>query len=147
MPGCLSVTPTPAAEPVWVTFTNEEYGYQFEYPAGVKVELTNKDGGQVSIDPGAGDPFQVTATREYLPGDALYYLDTPSSGERKIGENVWSEYRLPDGYCDGVGCSPPIYALRMEARDVLYTVTFASQDTITELQDQILSTFIVSGNP
>lgn len=147
MPGCLSVTPTPTAEPVWVTFTNEEYGYQFEYPAGVKVEITNKDAGQVRVDAGAGDPFQVTATREYSPGDALYYLDTQAVGERRIGKNLWSEYSLPDGYCDAVGCSPPLYALQMESAGVLYTVTFYSQETTTEQQEKILSTFRISGRP
>src|SRR5574341_1954500 len=133
-PASRALTPTPTAEPAWETFTNQEYGYQFEYPAGARVEVTNK-GSQVKVYAGTGEQFHVAATREYMPGDVLYYLDTPALGERTIGGNVWSEFALPDGYCDADRCSPPLYALRMEAGDVLYTVTFTSQDTTNELQE------------
>ncbi len=113
----------------------------------VQVEVIDKGASQVRVHAGTNEPFQVTGTRDYLPGDVLYYLDTPSSGEREIGENVWSEFVLPNGYCDAVGCSPPIYALQMESGHVLYRVIFTSQNTTTEFQEQILSTFKISGKP
>ena len=86
-------------------------------------------------------------TRQYTPADVLYYLDTAPSGERAIGENVWSEFLLPDGYCDATGCSTPIYALKMEADNILFTVIFQSQKTTTELQGEILATFKIADKP
>ena len=109
--------------------------------------MTNKDASQVKVHAGTSDPFLVTAARDYSPAEAALYLDTASVGEREIGESLWSEFLLPDGYCDASRCSPPIYALRMGLGAVLYTVTFTSQDRTTELQESILSTFRVSGTP
>jgi hypothetical protein len=134
-------------EPASKTFTNQECAYEFQYPSEVRVEIMDKNTSQLKVHAGTGEPFQVTCAREYSPGDALHYLDTQATGERKIGENLWSEYSLPDGYCDAVGCSAPLYALRMESAGVLYTVTFYSQETTTEGQEEILSTFHISSSP
>jgi hypothetical protein len=57
------------------------------------------------------------------------------------GPYVWLTYNLPDGYADATGVSQPIYALQMQAEDVLYSVVFYNQDSLTEVQGQILSTF------
>lgn len=107
------------------------------------MEVTLKDASQVKVHVGAGEPFQVIVRIDYSPADVLYYLDTSAIGERKIGENLWSEFILPDGYCDATACSPPLYALQMESGDILFTVTFYSQKTTTELQEEILGTFRV----
>jgi len=141
--GCGSAT----TEPAWETYANEAYGYEFDHPGEVRVEEATHDASQVKVHAGTGDPFLVTAAREYSPAEAALYLDTASVGEREIGGNLWSEFLLPDGYCDAARCSPPLYALRMGSGDVLYTVTFTSQDSTTELQERILSTFRVSGTP
>ena len=103
-----------------------------------------QDASQVKVQIEPGDPFEVMVTLQYTPTDALYYLDTPSSGDRTIGENIWSEFLLPDGYCDATSCSTPIYALKMEADNILFTVIFHSQETTTELQEEILATFKIS---
>lgn len=143
--GCQTRTPT--EEAAWKTFTNQECTYEFQYPNEAQVEVMDKNASQVKVHAGTGDPFQVTCSRDYSFGDALYYLDTQAVGKRSIGENTWAEFRLPEGYCDAVGCSPPIYALQMELGGVLYTVTFYSEDMTTELQQEILATFRVSGRP
>ena len=137
----------PAVKPAWITFKNQEYGYEFRYPSAARVDVTLKDASQVEVQIGPGDPFQVTGTLEYTSADMLYYLDTPSIGERTIGENIWSEFALPDGYCDATGCSSPMYALRMESGNILFTVIFFSQKTTTELQEEILATFKISNKP
>ena len=147
MAGCQTMAPTPAENPAWKTFTNQECAYEFQYPSEAQVEIMDKNAGQLRVQLGTGEPFQVACAREYSPGDALYYLDTQAIGERKIGENLWSEYSLPDGYYDAVGCSAPLYALQMESVGVLYTVTFYSQETTTEQQEDILSTFRILGRP
>jgi hypothetical protein len=128
-------------ESAWITYINEAYGYELHYPQDVRIEEMNKDASIVRIHTDVGDPFQIVATFQYSPGDVIYYLDSLSVGEHEIGGQIWSEYILPEGYCDGTGCSPPIYALQMEAAGVLYSVTFYSQSAMSTLQQQILSTF------
>lgn len=142
-----ALTSVPTAESAWKTFSNQEMAYEFKYPREAEVEVLDKSTGKIRVNAGSGGSFMVTAIRDYSTADVLYYLDTAASGERRIGEYVWSEYVLPDGYCDAVGCTPPLYALQMEAGGVLYAVTFHSQDALTERQIQILATFRVTGTP
>jgi len=137
----------PEVEPAWITFTNQEYGYEFKYPSEARVEVTLKDASQVKVHIETDQPFEMTVSMDHSPTDVFYYLDTEANDERQIGENVWFEFILPDGYCDAAGCSEPIYALQMEWGDVLYTAIFHSQKTTTELQEEILATFKISGKP
>jgi len=145
MTGCQPAFPE--VGPAWISYKNPEYGYEFKYPTEARVEVTIEDVGQVKVHTAMDDPFQIVVRGEYLPGEVLYYLDTAAVGERTIGENTWSEYVLPDGYCDAPVCSPPLYALQMEAGNILFTITFYSQKTTTELQEEILATFRVAPNP
>jgi hypothetical protein len=137
----------PEVEPAWITFTNQEYGYEFNYPSAVRVDVIMKDASQVKVHVEPGDPFQLSVITDHSSADVFYYLDTSPIGERKIGDNVWFEFVLPDGYCDAGGCSSPLYALQMEWGDTLYVVTFFAQDTMTELQEEILATFKISDKP
>ncbi len=139
--------PFPEVEPAWITFTNQEYGYEFKYPGEARVEVVLEDASQVKVHIETDHPFQMTVRVDYSAAEVFYYLDTEASGQRTIGENVWFEFILPDGYCDAIGCSEPIYALQMEWGEVLYTATFQSQETTTELQEEILSTFRIAGKP
>lgn len=142
-----SCQPAVIVEPAWITFKNQEYGYEFQYPREARVDVILKDASQAKVQIGPGDPFEVIVMLQYTFADVLYYLDTPASGERTIGENIWSEFLLPDGYCDATGCSSPIYALKMESGNILFTVVFFSQETTTELQEEILATFKISNKP
>jgi hypothetical protein len=119
------------------------YGYEIEYPNEVVIEFVNKDESVIRFYTGIDEFFQITSTREYSPANVTYYLDTPARGNRMVGENLWSEHVLPDGYCDAVGCTESIYALQMEEGDVLYNATFYAQNDLTELQLQIISSFRV----
>lgn len=137
----------PEVEPAWITFTNQEYGYEFKYPSEARVEVVLKDASQVKVHIETDHPFQMTVSIDHAPNDVFHYLDTAANDERQIGENVWFEFILPDGYCDAVGCSAPIYALQMEWDGVLYTAIFHSQESTTELQEEILATFKIAGKP
>ncbi len=145
MTGCQP--PFPEVGPAWITFTNQAYGYEFKYPNEARVEVALKDASQVKVHIETDHPFEMTVSMDHSPTDVFYYLDTKANDERRIGENVWFEFILPDGYCDATGCTKPIYALQMEWGDVLYTATFRSQKTTTALQEQILATFKISGKP
>jgi hypothetical protein len=122
------------------TYTNVEYGFEFDYPAQVEVRVEGKPF-QLLVYTESADPFYIRATRDFLPGDVTYFLDTSSTGELVYGPCVWLTYYLPKGYADATGASQPIYALQMKAEDVLYSVVFYNQDSLTQVQGQILSTF------
>ena len=139
--------PFPEVEPAWITYINREYGYEFKYPNQARVEVLLEDASQVELHIETDHSFEMTVRIDHSPNDVFYFLDTEANDERQIGENLWFEFILPDGYCDAIGCSEPIYALQMEWDGVLYTATFHSQESTTELQEKILATFKVAGKP
>jgi len=127
----------------WFTYFDEVYNFEFEHPIDVQIETQSVGGFQVLVYTDPENPFYIRATRDFLPGSLLYFLDTEPIGQRILGSNTWQAFHLPDGYGDAVGTSPPIYALQLEQGGVLYSATFYHQSTTTDLQDQILSTFRV----
>jgi transglutaminase-like putative cysteine protease len=128
--------------PTWATYSDDNYGFAFNYPSDLTIE-TQAAPFQVLIFTEPEAPFYFRATRDYLPNEIVYFLDTAATGQRKIGEYTWTTYYLPNGYGDAVGFTPPLYALRTEVGNVLYSALFFNQDSTSELQDQILSTFRV----
>ncbi|UCF61635.1 MAG: hypothetical protein JSV37_02830 [Anaerolineaceae bacterium] len=125
----------------WNTFINDAYHYAFDYPNSAIVEVMDKSTETIRIQTSGNDLFLLYALVDYLTGDVTYFLDTAPIGQRQIGDFIWLEYFLPDGYCDGPDCSPPIYGLQMEHGDTLYRVMIYSQESTTEIQDVILATF------
>lgn len=121
---------------------NPDYGYAFEYPPTMTLEVQSN---QIVLSMNSDSPWYsrwyIRASQDYTPMEAVYFLDTPSNGQITTGKTTWRTYYLPDGYCDGPGCSPPIYAVRAEVDDTLYTAFFYNQSSLTELQGQMLATF------
>jgi hypothetical protein len=128
----------------WATYLNEDFSFAFDHPQEVLVDPQTDGPFQVVIYADPERPFYIRATRDYLPSEVLYFLETPASGAITIGGYRWQTHLLPNGYGDAVGTSPPIYALRMEISSVLYSVIFFHQDALNELQLRILSTFRIS---
>jgi hypothetical protein len=140
---CSSLPPESTPSETWNTYVNEDYGFSFDYPQEVLLDVQTEGPFQVVVHDDPEAPFYVRATRDYLPNELLYFLEAPSTGATTIGDYQWQVHVLPNGYGDAVGTSPPIYALRMERNSVLYSVVFFEQDSLTELQLRILSTFKV----
>ena len=149
-----SPSPAPGARPtdagtqvetsdLWVTYSDVTYGFEFDTPAGLPVHTQTDGPFQVLVYTDPENPFYFRASRDYLPNDALYLLDTSPTGTQTLGQYTWQTYSLPDGYGDALGFSPPIYALQLEVNSVLYAVLFYNQDSATDLQLRILSTFRV----
>jgi hypothetical protein len=122
-------------------YRSAEYRFVFEYPSEVVLEFPLKGETPVLVRTNDEKAFDISARKGYLPGDAAYFLDTPPSGMLALGDNVWQTYELPHGHGDGPSVSLPILALRMEARDVLYTIVFHGQKSMGPTQEEILSTF------
>ena len=141
----ISATKTATLEPApttWSTYTNAEYGFAIDYPAHMTLETQSQ---QIVLSIDADSPWDrrwyLRTERNYTPADALYFLDTPSNGQITTGQTTWTTYYLPEGYCDGPSCSPPTFALRAEFDHTLYTAFFYNQSSLTELQNQVFSTF------
>ena len=121
-----------------------EYGFALDYPTKMTLETQPQ---QIVLSTDADSPWDsrwyLRTERNYTSADALYFLDTPSNGQITTGQTTWTTYYLPEGYCDGPSCSPPIFALRVEFDQTLYTAFFYNQSSLTELQTQVLSTFRV----
>lgn len=138
---CSSAPATSIPSSSWNTYVSENFAFSFAYPQDVSIEIQTDGPFQVVIFDDPDQPIYVRATWDYSPNDLLYFLDTPSNATTDIGDYQWQIYRLPDGYGDAVGTSPPVYALQMEVDSVLYAVVFFNQDALTSLQHRILSTF------
>ncbi|MBU3935273.1 hypothetical protein KJ909_01230 [Patescibacteria group bacterium] len=130
----------------WKTYKNDKYELEFKYPSNYSFfEYDNDQHNiqklQIFIKKGEAVFLEIWVNKKYLPGDTQYFLDTQSNGIKNISANAWKTYYLSQGYCDGPGCSPPIFALQTEKNNILYSVSFQNQSEITDLQEKILSTF------
>jgi len=125
----------------FTTYTNEYYNFAIDYPSDVEVSVQSDGPFQLLIYTEPENPFYLRATRDFLPGDVVYFLDTSPIAETIFGAYLWQTYNLPNGYGDATGSSPPIYAFQMQASDVLYTIVFFNRDSLSELQAHILATF------
>jgi len=142
------MTPSHAAFAApFTTYTDEYYNFAVDYPSDVEVSVQSEGPFQLLVYTDPENPFYIRATRDFLPGYVAYFLDTSPIAETAYGAYVWQTYHLPNGYGDAIGFSPPIYALQMQAGDVLYTIVFFNQDSLTELQAHILSTFRILNSP
>ena len=128
------------------TYANEYYNFAVDYPSDVNIYVQSDGPFQLIVYTDPKNPFYIRATKDFLPSDVAYFLDTSPIAETKYGTYVWQTYYLPNGYGDAVGFSPPIYALQMQTGDVLYTIVIFNQDSLTELQAHILSTFRILNN-
>lgn len=139
-------TPTFTLDPTadWKTYKNEEYKFSFKYPVDLTVEevpVPTSGYTQIIINKNEEDSFIIKASKNYLPADIIYFLDTASTGQINISGNAWKEYFLPKGYGNGPeGLSSPIYGLQFEKNAILYTITFSNQTSMNQGQERILST-------
>lgn len=140
-------TPAPTSSPSadtssWKTYSNSAYGFGFKYPDGVILEDKSVPNiAQVILAAQGFRETTISANRNDL---SEYYLDTAPSGKITIGGLSGNKYYLPEGYCDGPTCSSPILAVSIVkngARYVFSTSIEKGNDSFTDLENQILSTF------
>jgi hypothetical protein len=135
----------PAAS--WKTYSNNQYNLSFKYPSAYVIE-ENPDNTEnrmqiIVKNTSVDESFTITIWKKFPPGQASYFMDTESTGQKILAGYEWDTFYLPCGYRDGMNNSPCIstYALQTETNGILYTATFGNQNATTENQDQILSSF------
>lgn len=143
-----TATPSPTGEPTadWKTYNNQRLKFLFQYPQDYEFNVIPRDDGSgftLMLGPNNDSLFRISARDKYSKPEALYFLDTPSTGKITINDKMWNIYYLPTGYGDGgtVGSGQPVYGLQLENNQILYTITMYNQKEINSQQNQILSTF------
>jgi len=138
----ITPSPTPDVTANWKTYTNTQYNFSFKYPEYVILEDKSVPGmAQVILAAEGFSETKVTASKSDLSD---FYLDASPSGKATIGGISGNKYFLPQGYCDGPTCSPPILAASIINNGTKYVVSiFVGKEAsnFTDLQNQILSTF------
>ena len=132
------------AERAWITYTNHEYGYAFDYPGVVRLEISPGNAQQVIVHVEPNQPFELNVTPQYSFADLQTYLGNSAHGQKAIGPHNWSEFVVPAINCQELPCSnQQHYVLRMESQGLLFTVTFKGGQ-LTALQTEILASLTIT---
>jgi len=126
----------------WEEYKNNRYKFSFKYPKALILEdVSTESILQLKL---VAQAFRETTISAMETEEQLYYLDTPPSGEVKVGVLSGKKYLLPNGYCDGPSCSPPNLAAVVYKNGFRYVFSvFVEKDSnnFTDLENQILFTF------
>jgi hypothetical protein len=139
-----SVTPT--ANPItdWKTYSNTALGFEIKYPSTVLIEKElNDQNNRVTIFKGGNLNFEVMLRKnpDNISLDKYYFMDAPIKEKTIMGGISANFYEMPTGYCDGPSCSEPFIAVVTEKGSDLYHLTFFGDIKLSEVENQILSTF------
>ncbi len=144
----VETSPTPESTANWKSYSNSSYGISFKYPEELIINENKLSSEiQVTLKRGSINLFTISADNEYPSNQPKYFLGSESSGNRKIGDIVWQEFYLSEGYQDaGNQNSNPIYALQIEKNKTLYSVSGFTSKELNSESLQILSTIEFANN-
>ncbi len=133
----------------WKTYKNSVLGFELKYPPTVQVDKElNDQYNRVIIFKGENLHFEVMLRKN--PGnitlDKYYFMDSPIKRKTTLAGNSANVYEMPQGYCDGPGCSEPYIAIVTEKGPDLYHLSFFGDIQLSEVENQILSTFKFTAN-
>ena len=73
--------------------------------------------------------------------DNYFYMDFPAARKIDLLGKTANIYELPNGYCDGPGCSEPSVAVVATNNSDLFHISFIGDAELSKLEEQILGTF------
>jgi hypothetical protein len=137
-------SPTTDATDGWLTYENSSLGFKIKYPPQVEItkELDDENN-RATIFKGDNLSFGVML-REKWDGFELknyYYMDFNPSKEISLLDQTANIYEMPNGYCDGPGCSDPNIAIVFEHNSDVFHIDFSGDVLLSDMENQILSTF------
>ncbi|MEA2007368.1 MAG: hypothetical protein U9O20_04400 [Patescibacteria group bacterium] len=123
----------------WQTHRNDELGLEFKYPK----EYVFDDKSSVKniafdFRKNTNDFFIVKLKK----GEPIeFYLDTVANSETTIDGVSANIYKLPEGYCDGPGCSPSLVVVNSYKDGTNYAIEFFGTKELDDEKKLILSSF------
>lgn len=132
----------------WKTYKN--HGYQIQFPASMTIQ-SDLSGPANKLTVFSDDQHSFSISVPVQNSQSLdeysYYLDTESSGETMVADNIPAKvFELANGYCDAGTCGDPMYVVVTENKGVFYEILFHGDNVLSELEGLILSTFEFTDN-
>lgn len=137
-----TITPDPVVS--WETYNSPEFGFSIDYPQNLQVQdyLNDQYNRTVSFK-GTDLYFSVTLRKadSNFNLDKYYFMDSLIARTTVLSGQKANIYEMPNGYCDGPGCSQPYIAIVTEHNGDVYSVSFFGDSKLSSLESQILSSF------
>lgn len=137
-------TITPDLVVSWETYNSPEFGFSIDYSQNLQVQdyLNDQYNRTVSFK-GTDLYFSVTLRKadSNFNLDKYYFMDSPIARTTVLSGQKANIYEMPNGYCDGPGCSQPYIAIVTEHNSDVYSISFFGDSKLSSLESQILSTF------
>jgi hypothetical protein len=128
----------------WKTYTNTALGYELRYPPTVEIDkefndknnrLTTFKGSDINIQVKLNDNSYNVSLDKY------YFMDSPIARTTTLAGLSANVYEMPEGYCDGPTCGDPYIAIGTLKGSDFYSISFYGDIVLSDIENQILSTF------
>jgi len=138
---------TTAVQAEWKLYKNVEYGFSIEVPAD-----TDSDGdstvyftstkGRFAFDVRENQYETINGKQVPITFKDYFYFDHERSGEGKLGGKTAAIFKLPNGYCDGPGCTDPFIAYSTDVPVAMfYNLVFYGDVSLNATEKHILESF------
>jgi hypothetical protein len=137
----------------WELYLNDELGFQTKHPSNYMVLLEmNDENNQLVMfsTENQNEPEFEVRLNPYDPGrdfDNYQYLDSEVSGHTIIDSLPANIYKSKTGYCDAGSCGLSYISYAVLKDLTVYNITFFGDDSLSENESQILSTFKFTNTP
>ena len=141
-----TLIPTKVVDPTadWKTYNSVEFGFSINYPEDLLVKnfINDQYNRTVSfVGSGVNLSISLRKSDSNFNLDKYYFMDSPITRTTTLFGQKANVYEMPNGYCDGPGCSQPYIAVVTEHNGDIYSLSFSGDSKLSSLESQILSTF------
>lgn len=128
----------------WKTYTNNDLNFEIKYPPELRIEKEFNDQynrGAQFIGSNINLWISLRKDENNTPLEKYFYLDQEASGQIVLGGQKALIFKSETGYCDGPSCGKPYIAYVLKKDNDFYVISFSGATTLSNIENQILSTF------